>query len=815
MAVTGEQAGTEIGLFARAAQLVFGLRAPDATVDEETERRIRAEQISAIVELVPMSAAANVLCAGIIVALFFDTSAAGFAFAWSVSIFGFVAIALRNWWRTRNAARIGVGGNAVTRLTLNALLLGGLWGLAAIVMLPGADTERQLVLQIIVTGMAAGGAFGLSTVPRAAIVYVWTIAFCSAIAMETATDLAGWRDQIAIVAMWVGFATYCSRNIGIHAVRFYENARNRVELTEKNEVIGLLLKDFQEHGGDWLWETDSEGRLVDPSPRLAEVAGRTIEEVRHMPLRALLAAGDAEGEEALLDAMAWYEIFRDIVVSVRVGEAVRHWSLTGRPVFRANGTFCGYQGVGSDITERRAAEERITFLAETDPVTGLVNRMKFAAELERAVNDPAAQGRAILFYLDLDQFKSINDTMGHPVGDALLDQVGHRLMASTGPLDVVARIGGDEFAILRPGSDRPDHASEVAETILATFETPFTLDDADFSVGTSIGIAIGPIDGATPMDLMKSADLALYRAKAEGRGTYRFFEPGMDERARRRRLLEQGLRAAMENDELYLVYQPIVDASSGRIAGFETLVRWRSPEFGNVSPAEFIPIAEECKLIVPIGEWILHEAAREAATWPRELRVSVNLSPVQFRNRRLLSTIVSALEHSRLTPSRLQIEITESTLLDAGEQTLAMLRDLRTLGVRVALDDFGTGYSSLNYLRKFPFDKIKIDKSFVDDIDHREQSRAIVRAIIELTSAMGMATVAEGVETTSQLQTLRDLGCDEIQGYVISAAVEVDAIPDLLASNWEETTGDLVEPSDLELVDAPWDDRPATVVVRI
>ena len=791
------------GLTMRVDGRAARIDAPAANVDEETARRIRSEQVSAIVELAPMSAAANVACAVAVAYTFHATASATFALLWAGSIAAFAGMALRNWVQSRKVQRNGAGPRAISRLTTNALILAVLWGLAPIVMLPGSDTFHQLVLQILVTGMTAGGAFGLSTVPRAAIGYVWIIVISSALAMTLAIDSDGLRGEAAIIGLWLGYGLYLTRNIGIHAGRFWENARNRAELTEKTEVIGLLLKDFQEHGGDWLWETDAEGRLVDPSPRLAEVTGRTLEEVDGMPFRALLAAVDAECDEGLLEAMAWYEIFRDLVVSIRVGEEIRHWSLTGRPVFRTNGSFCGYQGVGSDITERRAAEERITWLAETDPVTGLVNRAKFSAELERAVADPQNLGRNILFYLDLDQFKAINDTMGHPVGDALLQQVGKRLIACTGPSDVVARIGGDEFAILRPGSDRPDHAAEIAENILATFDTPFTLDGADFTVGASIGVAIGPEDGSTPMDLMKSADLALYRAKAEGRDGYRFFEAGMDAHARRRRQLEQGLRTAMENDELFLVYQPIVDLISDRIAGFETLIRWRSPEFGNVSPSEFVPIAEECKLIVPIGEWILHEATRQAATWPRDLKVSINLSPVQFRNRRLLATIVSALEHSRLLPSRLQIEITESTLLDAGEQTLGMLRDLRELGVRVALDDFGTGYSSLNYLRKFPFDKIKIDKSFVDDIDHREQSRAIVQAIIDLTSALGMATVAEGVETTSQLDTLRDLGCDEIQGYVISAAVEIEAIPDLLASNYEKTTGDLVEPMDLELIDAP------------
>ncbi len=499
--------------------------------------------------------------------------------------------------------------------------------------------------------------------------------------------------------------------------------------------------------------------------------------------------------------MTWHETFRDHLLTFDVGGQRRRWSLTGRPIFRLNGRFCGYHGVGSDVTEAKAAEERIAFLAQTDPVTGLANRTKFAIDLERAAGDPTTQGRATLLCLDLDQFKAVNDTMGHPVGDQLLSQVGQRLEACAGSGAVVARIGGDEFAILYPGSDRPDTAADIAVGILQTFDEPFSLDGVDFTIGASIGIAIGPDDGASPMDLMKSADLALYRAKADGRDTFRFFEPGMDARARRRRQLEQGLRAAIDTDQLYLVYQPIVDLAHDRISGFETLVRWRSPEFGNVSPAEFVPIAEECKLIVPMGEWILKTATREAATWPSDLKVSVNLSPVQFRNRRLLASIVEALDESGMTPDRLQVEITETTLLDAGDQTLGMLRDLRVLGVRVALDDFGTGYSSLNYLRRFPFDKIKVDKSFVDDIDGEPESRALVKAIMDLTAALGMTTVAEGVETLHQLEALRALGCQEIQGYAISAAVEPAAIPDLLQRSLGEITGELVDVDDLELVE--------------
>jgi diguanylate cyclase (GGDEF)-like protein/PAS domain S-box-containing protein len=788
-------------VFGRLSRLFAGSWKIDETIDEETARQIRGEQISAVVELVPLSAAANLFNATILVCGFYDRVSWGFLGAWFGAQCAFALMSLRNWKKSRRRSISNASPRAESRVTFHAALLGVLWGLAALVLLPGSDSYHQIVLQILVTGMAAGGAFGLSTMPRAAILYVWIVIALSAGAMIAGGTSSTLTTDLEVLALWAMYGAYLTRNITIHAGRFYENARNRVELTEKSAVIGLLLNEFQEHGSDWLWETDPLGRFVEPTRRFAEVAGRTVEEMSGLSMRALMAGGAVEGVEELFDAIEWYETFRDHVLTIDVGGHRRRWSLTGRPIFRSNGTFCGYHGVGSDVTERKEAEERIAFLAQTDPVTGLANRTKFSVDLERAMSDPELQGRATLFCLDLDQFKTVNDTMGHPVGDQLLAEVGQRLIDCAGPDQVVARIGGDEFAMLYAGSDRPDLAADVATTILQTFDEPFSLDGVDFTIGASIGVAIGPEDGATPMDLMKSADLALYRAKAEGRDTFRFFEPGMDERARRRRQLEQGLRAALDTDQLYLVYQPIVDLAANRISGFETLVRWRSPEYGNISPAEFVPIAEECKLIVPMGEWILKTAMREAAKWPSKLRVAVNLSPVQFRNRRLLASIVAALDDSGLAPNRLLVEITETTLLDAGEQTLGMLRDLRVLGVRVALDDFGTGYSSLNYLRKFPFDKVKIDKSFVDDIDGLDQSRALVKAIMDLTAALGMTTVAEGVETVAQLAELRKLGCQEIQGYVVSAAVAPESIPDLLRRDISEITGEIVELEDIDLID--------------
>ena len=777
--------------------------------DEETARRIRGEQVSAIVELTPMSATANLVSGGAVVSVFFESASRVFLLMWFAALTIFAVTALRGWQRSRMKRITVASPRALVQTRVNAVMLAVAWGMAPIVLLPGSDTYHQLFLEILLTGLIAGGAFGMATVPSAAMGYVWVLVGAGLVAMLLSTNAQTAFGGVMVVAMWVIYGLYLTRNIHIHAARFIDNARNRAELTEKSEVIGLLLNDFHEHGSDWLWETDANGRIVDPSRRFCEVAGRDATELSGMPLRALLSASEANGAAELLDAMDWYESFRDHVLDLTIAGAAHSWSITGRPIFRSNGTFCGYHGVASDVTERRAAEARVAFLAETDPVTGLANRSKFSDELDHAMTGPTSHGRVTLFCLDLDRFKAVNDTMGHPVGDALLTEVGRRLEASVGADWRVGRIGGDEFALLHPDCDRPDLAADAAARILAAFDEPFTLDGADFSIAASIGIAIAPDDGATPSDLMKSADLALYRAKEEGRDTFRFFEAGMDARADRRRRLEQGLRAALDTDQLHLVYQPIVDLSTDRVCGFETLVRWRSPEYGMISPGEFIPIAEECKLIVPLGEWILRTAMAEAANWPKDVRVSINLSPVQFRNRRLLSVIVDALSQSGLTPNRLQVEITETALMDDGEATLAMLRDLRALGVRVALDDFGTGYSSLNYLRRFPFDKIKIDKSFVDDIHTDAQSRAIVRAIMELTTALGMTTVAEGVEKLSQLFELRALGCDEVQGYVISAAIGANSIPDYLGFDLGDLTADLVEPSDLELVEGGTDRRVA------
>ena len=440
----------------------------------------------------------------------------------------------------------------------------------------------------------------------------------------------------------------------------------------------------------------------------------------------------------------------------------------------------GWVSTHEDITEHRQQEARIQHLALHDALTELPNRARFVEELQELEAMLSRGDRAAVLQVDLDHFKHVNDTHGHAIGDSVLKQVSARLWGATRETDLVARLGADEFGLLLRPVEQPADAAAVAERIVSAMAAPFTIDGRQIVTGASVGIAMAPDDGETTDTLMKNAEMACLRAKNEGRATFQFFEPGMDAAIRARRDVEQGLRGAVDRHELRLEFQPLVGLAQDRIAGMEALLRWDSSDRGLVSPAEFIPIAEETGLIVPIGEWVLLEACRTAAQWPTPARVAVNLSPVQFRRGRLYETVVSALERSGLAASRLELEITESLLLVDNEPTLQTLHKLRRLGVRIALDDFGTGYSSLSYLRAFPFDKIKIDRSFMRDLG-RADGLAILKAVIGLGHSLGMTVTAEGVETDAQLAAVRAENCDEVQGFYYSPPLRPEAAAGLLA----------------------------------
>ncbi len=459
----------------------------------------------------------------------------------------------------------------------------------------------------------------------------------------------------------------------------------------------------------------------------------------------------------------------DSIVELRNG---RTFKIRHRPM-----PDLGWVATHEDITEQRRSEVKIEYMAHHDALTDLANRVLLDQRLELALlRRIHGEETVAVHHLDLDQFKAVNDTFGHPVGDKLLKVVADRLRGLVRETDTIARTGGDEFVIVQSPITDPAQATSLAQAIIALISEPFDIDGHRAVIGASIGIAIGPGDGAKPDKLLRNADLALYKAKDDGRGTFRFFEATMDLQMQTRRIMEQDLRKGLPGGEFELYYQPVVNLASNAISGFEALIRWNHPEKGLISPATFIPLAEDIGFIVPLGEWVIRQACATAAHWPDDLHVAINISAAQFRSPGLLQVIVGALATSGLQPTRLEIEITETVLLHNRDTTLAVLHQLRALGVRIAMDDFGTGYSSLTYLQCFPFDKIKIDRSFVKDITENAGSLNIVRAVAALAKGMGMAATAEGVETGAQLDKIVSEGCTEMQGFLFSRPLPVQEI---------------------------------------
>jgi diguanylate cyclase (GGDEF)-like protein len=643
------------------------------------------------------------------------------------------------------------------RIVIRATTLGIVWGAFTWVMTAAASPSQLLLVGVVMMGMTAGGAVRLAIVPAAAIGFMWSIALLAAGASITHVGIA---DGIVPAILIISYAMFLHRHSLAYSKVQTGSWRDRSELAARNETISLLLNNFNDNSSDWVWRLDTAGRIVQPSDRFMEAAARDA--LSGLPFLRLFEPGPER--DALATKIARGEHFRELPVRLKAGAGWRYWMLAGSRSSRGE-----FQGVASDVTEKVGAQQRLAYLAHFDELTGLQNRVRFREEIDRALAHPVEGEVAVLFCLDLDRFKSINDTMGHPFGDALLAAVGARLREALGPQHIIARLGGDEFAILSRIPVATWRPLQAGDEVLGLFDRPFLVGDAEIALNTSIGARV--LDGreqASGHEVLRDADLALYRAKALGRGRCSVFETAMTGHATRRLALEQALRTASANHELSLVFQPFIEIATGRIVGMEALMRWDSPQFGPVSPNEFIPIAEESGLILSIGAWAIGEAIREASRWPANVRVAVNLSPLQFQTQSLVATVARALREQHFDPDRLELEITESTLLDGPDMALAAIQSLKMLGVRIALDDFGTGFSSLSYLCRFPFDKIKIDKSFVRAVATSTTDASVVKAIIELGAALGMRITAEGVEDEGQLSALRMLGCHEVQGFMLA-----------------------------------------------
>ena len=729
--------------------------------------RVRARRHEAVDQLVPAMMLANIVCAGTLTLLLWQVQPV-VLIVWCALIVALSAtrlvLALR---KNTQPRRASASRRADRRRMRQAAVMAVLFVSVPSWLLTQTTGAQVTCVICFLTGMLWAGGLILAPVLPAALTYVGLVV--------ALTDLGLLVSGCDAYSLYVAFLFVAGGSTVLGTAKrqselFTASQRQQIELEEQGATIGLLLKDYEDQTSDWLWETDADLRYQNPSERFVQALGRPATAIQGVALGQLLvdeaSQENCEARRKLRDSAAAHSAFRDIIVPFRIAGAQRWWALSGRPIYDGQGFFSGYRGVCADITAAKQAEARIAYLAHHDALTELPNRTQFCDGLDRALHRGTA--RFAVLSLDLDGFKGVNDRYGHPAGDALLVAVAQRLRSVVEAGDQVARFGGDEFVVLDAAYTDQAEVEALAHRIMRALSAPFTIAGDDVTVGVSIGIAFAPTDGETASALIKNADAALYRAKADGRGTFRFFAPEMDQRLQERQRLVQDLRSALTRGELVLHYQPYVTARTGETSGCEALLRWQHPERGMIAPAAFIPVAEQSGLIVPIGAWVLEEACRAATRWPADQRVSVNISPVQFRNRELPHVILTALTRAGLSPSRLEIEVTETVLIDDVEVALDTLRQIRALGVRVALDDFGTGYSSLSYLRSFPFDKVKIDRSFVQELTTRRDNQIIVQAIRDMALGLGMSVTAEGVETCEQAERLRQSGCEELQGFLYS-----------------------------------------------
>lgn len=763
----------------------LALDIPQTTdIQEPFAGKLRAGQIAAILRLTPVMMIANLLNVATVDWLFWDNAPKAFLLIWSALTILVVITGFRSWWRNRpQLLQEGLPSTprskrSIKRMIISAGTMALIWSLVPISLFSNADPGGQIFIAVLTTGMMSAGALALSTVPVAALLYTAILALSAAYALFSAAEPAfSFIGVILFIYTWI-----LAKSATWKANMFVSRLVDQAKLEKQNELIGLLLRDFEESASDWLWEFDEHGHLQHVSARLATMLDKPIEMLQGVHYRAVFCA-NTEHDEAgslqdLYDQISRHNPFRNQVVSVSIAGSQGWWSLCGKPVYDDAGTFRGYRGVGADVTETKRAQARIAQMARFDELTGLPNRACFRETLN-ALPMHASSPLVAVLYIDLDEFKTVNDTMGHAIGDHLLVSVAERLVHSVGGDIGVSRLAGDEFAILLNDAVTEEAVLDLAASIIHSLNQPYQLDGKHVQIGASIGIALSHDCPDDPEQLLKNADLALYAAKRDGRGRFRQFSFDIDAALRKRREMASDLQAAIAAGALSLHYQPIVAACDNRLVGFEALLRWTHPERGMISPAEFIPIAEEYGLMDDIGTWVVRRACVEAASWPLPLKVAVNLSPTQFHNKQFLNIMLGAIGTSGLAPQRLELEVTETALLAQNAATVDALNHLRSLGVRISLDDFGTGYASLAYLRSFPFDKIKIDQSFVRDALDRPDCAAIVKAATYLADNLDMISTAEGVETYEQFEWLRAIGVDEIQGYLFSKPRAVEDLREL------------------------------------
>ena len=729
-----------------------------AQLPDSESSPLRDVQLISRAQLAPFFATANIIAALIMCAALWGQPKSTWLFGWvgAVALVNIVAMQVA---RTQSITCVGRSGRRVPAWFLigEAVVRAVTFLSLPLYLFPTLQPGSQVIAASVMAGLGVGG-LGLVVVPQCAT--AWMTVFTGGVggALLLGRHTVPFQHQLSIL-FTLGVSITGVMTVARWA---FHQLKMNADVGSQSEGAALLLQEYEQRGVGWLWSVDGDNRVTYISHRMSTMLGKPASQLLGHSFPALLG-GHAELGKVLLEKKP----FNGLEMELATPRGIRWISMTGDPIIDTAGRFEGFRGVGSDVTEIRQTQERLTHLANVDVLSGLPNRGRVRQLLGEALRG-ATSGNVpcAIMFLDLDGFKPVNDTFGHPKGDAVLRAVAKRLVDEVGANGTVGRMGGDEFAIVINDGQSRKKVEQLADRIIQAIKEPYVIDQTEIRIGVSIGCAFGPIDGATVDDLILKADLALYQAKDSGRGVARYFSSELQSEQEDRVRLESDLRSAVASKHFHLVFQPLINAKTQKLVGFEALIRWNHAQRGFVPPNIFIPVAEETGLMAVIGEWVIDEACRAAATWPDPITVALNISPKQMIQAALPNIVSEALARHKLAGNRIELEVTEGVFLGDSGSTLDVLKRLRQLGVGIALDDFGTGYSSIGYLNKAIFHKLKIDGSFVREAGSRPENVAIIQSIVQLAKSFRMSVTAEGVETAEDFERMRDLGCDTIQGYL-------------------------------------------------
>ena len=775
------------------SQIIKALRDDIALMynSEEHEMAVlRGTHLTSVIRVTPPMMFANVGSGSCILFSFYPAIPTGL-WAWFAALTLICMLACWSWRHMRNRVLATASTRRLKASTLHATALAGTWAVMIIIWFPQAGPLQQMTIATLVTGMIGAGGFVLSPLPLASLAYVGLYTLASVLALITCLALGAEPHYLVITLLLLLYSPMMLIGALLSWRKSSELIKAQRRAARQGETLSVLLQDFELDANDALWETDSNGMLNHVSPRLTELLRLQPGEHEHKSFLHILCERSPALSPMVEEQIEQRQSFRSLPISIEDEHGVRHLTLTGKVLLDEQDHFAGRRGIISDVTEKVINERMLRTLAHTDSLTGLANRFKLRDTISNLV---ARDSSLALLSVDLDRFKSVNDNHGHSTGDALLQVIARRLSNCVGDNTLVARLGGDEFAIVTWPVTGNSEPAALAQQVIDCLSKPMTVTEREFRIGASIGVSIRLPGGQHLDDLMVQSDMALYASKAAGRGCWSLYSEQIGEQSRRRLAIEDGLRHALDGGEIHIHWQPKVSLANWQITGAEALMRWSHPELGRVGPDEFIPIAEQCGLIESLGHYVLEEACRAATNELQGLTVSVNVSAIQVQYGQFLADLQTLLQRYGLAPQRLELELTESVIMDDPDQALAMLHAIRETGVRLALDDFGTGYSSLSYLRRFPFDTLKIDRSFITELLTRKDAQAIVRMITELAITLDKRTVCEGVETAEQLNAIYATGCNEVQGYLISAPVPLSAFPRSLPERPNTVTAATSEP---------------------